>query len=717
MSDALLSVREEPVRRTPASTPTTDVGGPEICQPGEARGRAAWAVIALVLLFTFALIVRNAWLSDDAYITFRTVDNFVQGYGLTWNVAERVQVYTHPLWMFLMAGASAVTGELFYTSLAVSIALSMAAVALLVIKMPVTSIGAVTALIIFSLSKAFVDYATSGLENPLTHLLIAAFLLVYLDPARFADGRSSGWLLRLSLLAALVMLNRLDAGLLVLPALGYALWDTRGWRSFVVGAVGLAPIAIWTVFSLFYYGSPVPNTALAKLNAGLIPAAEIRREGLRYLLNSWRVDPITLAAIGVGVVMPLAARSWRKLPLAAGCLLYLAYIVRVGGDFMSGRFLTAPLFLAVAVWATTTWRWPGTRPRLALGLLLVACLGVGLTAPYTPLRAPGGKRADADPAVWVRGRSITDERANYYPVTGLLPALARDGETIAHDWAEEGRRARGTGPRISVRGSVGFYGYEAGPEVHVVDLLGLGDPLLARLPVTDPNWQIGHFGRRPPEGYLETLESGENRLRDPRLAAYYEALATVTRGDLWDPARWREVWRLNIGAYDPLIDGYAFVRGAGLHAALEITNPMDAPYVYAYVWNHGAGETWLLDEDSVQGQVYDMGWRIEPTGVAFEGDHRERLGGIGALSDTEPLNVGVIFARTPSVGTDPATCPDPEACHYQMYEVRYWFRLGGRDPMTVLMPGLVWYNGEAPEGYWREVDAGAVMQAHVTPLR
>ncbi len=64
----------------------------------------------------------------------------------------------------------------------------------------------------------------------------------------------------------------------------------------------------------------------------------------------------------------LAARSWRKLPLAAGCLLYLAYIVRVGGDFMSGRFLTAPLFLAVAVWATTTWRWPGTRPRLAQGL-------------------------------------------------------------------------------------------------------------------------------------------------------------------------------------------------------------------------------------------------------------------------------------------------------------------------------------------------------------
>ena len=706
----------DPVRRAPASTAPIDAGDAETRQPGEARRIPARAAIVLLLLFTFALIVRNAWLSDDAYITFRTVDNFVRGYGLTWNVGERVQVYTHPLWMFLMAGVAVLTGELFYTSLAISIVLSMAAVALLAFRLPVTSMGAVTALVIFSLSKAFIDYATSGLENPLTHLLLAAFLLAYLDPARSAGDRSTGWLLRLSLLAALVMLNRLDAGLLVLPALGYALWETRSWRSFVVGAVGLAPIAVWTAFSLFYYGSPVPNTALAKLNAGLIPAAEIRREGLFYLLNSWRADPITLGAIGVGVVMPLVGRAWRKLPLAAGCLLYLAYIVRVGGDFMSGRFLTAPLFLAVAVWATTTW-WSGTRPRLAQGLLLVACLGVGLTTPYTPLRAPGGTSADDDPAVWVRGRSITDERANYYPVTGLLPALARDGEPLAHDWAEEGRRARGTGPRISVRGSVGFYGYETGPEVHVVDLLGLGDPLLARLPVTDPNWQIGHFGRRPPEGYLETLERGENRLRDAGLAAYYEVLATVTRGDLWDPARWREVWRLNAGRYDHLIDGYAFVRGPGLHAELEITNPTAAPYVYAYVWNHGAGETWLLDDASVPRQVYHVGWRIAPTGVTLEGDHLERLAAIGALSDGEPLNVGVIFAKTPSLGTDPATCPDPEACRYQMYEVRYWFRLGEQDPMTVLMPGLAWYNGEAPEGYWREVDAGAAMRVHVSPLR
>jgi hypothetical protein len=54
--------------------------------------RAKEKLVLGVLLAAFAaLVVRNAWLSDDAYITFRTVDNFIHGYGLTWNVAERVQ--------------------------------------------------------------------------------------------------------------------------------------------------------------------------------------------------------------------------------------------------------------------------------------------------------------------------------------------------------------------------------------------------------------------------------------------------------------------------------------------------------------------------------------------------------------------------------------------------------------------------------------------------
>src|SRR5690348_16048670 len=66
------------------------------------QGLSALAVAAFLVLE-----IKDAWLSDDAYITFRTVYNFTHGYGLVWNVGERVQSYTHPLWMFLLTIAYA----------------------------------------------------------------------------------------------------------------------------------------------------------------------------------------------------------------------------------------------------------------------------------------------------------------------------------------------------------------------------------------------------------------------------------------------------------------------------------------------------------------------------------------------------------------------------------------------------------------------------------
>jgi hypothetical protein len=36
------------------------------------------------------LLLRTAWVSEDAYISFRVVSNFLSGYGLRWNIADRV---------------------------------------------------------------------------------------------------------------------------------------------------------------------------------------------------------------------------------------------------------------------------------------------------------------------------------------------------------------------------------------------------------------------------------------------------------------------------------------------------------------------------------------------------------------------------------------------------------------------------------------------------
>ena len=51
----------------------------------------------LALLWFAGCVLCAAWVADDAFITLRTVDNLLAGYGPRWNVVERVQTYTHPL--------------------------------------------------------------------------------------------------------------------------------------------------------------------------------------------------------------------------------------------------------------------------------------------------------------------------------------------------------------------------------------------------------------------------------------------------------------------------------------------------------------------------------------------------------------------------------------------------------------------------------------------
>lgn len=42
------------------------------------------------LLVITIILIRTAWLSDDAYISFPSVDNFLAGHGPVWNTIERV---------------------------------------------------------------------------------------------------------------------------------------------------------------------------------------------------------------------------------------------------------------------------------------------------------------------------------------------------------------------------------------------------------------------------------------------------------------------------------------------------------------------------------------------------------------------------------------------------------------------------------------------------
>lgn len=136
-------------------------------------------VLFVVLIFLYAFtVLRNAYVADDAYITLRTVDNFVNGYGLTWNTIERVQAYTHPLWMLLLSAIYFFTREAFYTTIFLSIIISITSFTFVILNAQqfANKFSIIAGLTILILSKAFIDYSTSGLENPLSHLILAISL-------------------------------------------------------------------------------------------------------------------------------------------------------------------------------------------------------------------------------------------------------------------------------------------------------------------------------------------------------------------------------------------------------------------------------------------------------------------------------------------------------------------------------------------------------------
>jgi arabinofuranosyltransferase len=448
-------------------------------------------------------------------------------------VAERVQAYTHPLWMLLMAAAYTVTREAYLTSLVVSMVISLVAFQVCC-RAAHSSAGVAWTGLTLLMSKAFIDYSTSGLENPLAHLLLGLFLTILL-----ADDRPRQDLLVLSFVAALLAVNRMDALLLVIPALVLEAFRA-GFRPGPLRALALGalPLAAWEAFSLFYYGFPFPNTAYAKLYTG-IPQADLARQGLYYLRHSLGMDPLTLSAIGGAVVMSLLARNPRAIAVALGLVLHLAYVVRIGGDFMGGRLLAAPLVVAAVLLGRLGPGWLSPRLMLAPPAVVVV---LGLAAPHPTLMSGAGRD---EPQGFDHG--IADERAEYYRYTGLL-VMSRDRPLPNHFWAEEGLALRRGEKSLFVsQSSVGILGFFAGPHVHVVDRMALGDPLLARLPVASTRtWRIGHFKRDLPEGYLKTLRKGENHIADPQLALYYDRLTLLTRGPLLDRERGAEIVRMNL---------------------------------------------------------------------------------------------------------------------------------------------------------------------------
>ncbi len=405
----------------------------------------AIAIIVAGVAWAWSLL----WASDDAFITFRYAENFANGHGLVFNPGERVEGYTDFLWALLIAACIKLGLPPGESGVLLSLA-SFVAALVLVVRRARTLPGTATfplGLALTAANYSVASFATGGLET------VFAMMLVLLAVDLAHDGRAFS----AGLAGVLAAMSHPDH-VLFYGALGVALlWHTRSLKSALRYAAPFFIVFLpWFLWRWHYYGDLFPNTYYAKSGGEAWFS-----QGGKYLLVSLIGSgaALTLPLVVVGLVKTRATLFGRFALIALPG--YLAYVAKIGGDFMLGRLLVSafPLLFLLAEAGLRT-----LDGRAAPALGLVAALAL------TPVHIV--KQHEIY-------EGIADERT-FTPVTRFSPM-----EVDAHGFRlgqalHAQLTAKGLTPRVAIF-SLGMTGYYS--RLPTFDLRGLASRSVAHQPI------------------------------------------------------------------------------------------------------------------------------------------------------------------------------------------------------------------------------------------
>jgi len=361
-----------PVASQPLASQRSHVTPVETSDPKRER-LVTWLGLALLLVVQSIALVRQRapYLEDDGAFFLRYAENIAAGNGYRWNAGEApVWGASAPLWPLFLAAGIAMGFSHVVATLVWSAALTLTATLFmgLTARRVFGPYGLFALAPLLSINFLYSTWATSGLESPLTFLLVSLALYV-------VSGGAGG--VACGVVAGLCLFHKVDLAPLGL-ALLFALfvWGRdRFWRALATAAV-IAGVAYG--LATWYFGTPVPNSFLRKLHStngnlprtwfaqvALYTGAGWLRSGLLVVgaLALWRRPAVATVALAA-VLVPTAAFTLKPPP--EGFLWYPAAI--------SG----AVAFLAAGGVAFLLERVPA-RKRTTLRPAVAAVALVGLT--------------------------------------------------------------------------------------------------------------------------------------------------------------------------------------------------------------------------------------------------------------------------------------------------------------------------------------------------
>lgn len=241
---------------------------------------ATFVFLALVIRLVFWLYTGRIW--EDALITITAARNLWDGVGLTHHASEpRVHSFTSPISVLIP-----LIGEGFHASLLLLRLSSLAAAGATIWfayfigeRLRFRWAAHVLALSYLAFDQLQIFFGMAGMETQVVTAIALGLIYFYLD----RNWRALG------ICAGLSAIARPEFVMFLLPALGGALLLFQRNAIIKVAATASCIAGPWYLFATLYYGSPVPNTIVAKslsFRNGFLSAP--REFVLHYVTDSWR---------------------------------------------------------------------------------------------------------------------------------------------------------------------------------------------------------------------------------------------------------------------------------------------------------------------------------------------------------------------------------------------------------------------------------------------
>jgi arabinofuranosyltransferase len=404
-----------------------------------------WTAALAVAAALVALLVarRQAWVCDDALITFRYVDNWVAGRGLVFNAGERVEGFSNPLFVVLLAPFARAGRDLFVVATTLGLVAIMLEAALLVwlsARATGSILIAAAAAALFCSDRVVAVWATGGLETGVHALFLTAAFAVCVSELD-APGRRVHAATALLLAVAV---SRPEGALFFLLYLGQLVVTARPAARPMVRALNLfLPIAaLLLVARYLYYGELVANPYRAKV-AGVPGLGFGVGQARAFAARCGFSGAIALAWLPLVAAAAAALRGGdeqqralrRRLVLALVWIAaQLAAAVAMGGDYMNDFRFFRPLMAIFAFAVACALALIARAPRRGAVAVAVASFAALFAAHAWLQRAGSPVFSDAPPAVEHK-QILTVTRARSDRFRAALLAVAEPGDSLLVDWA------------------------------------------------------------------------------------------------------------------------------------------------------------------------------------------------------------------------------------------------------------------------------------------